>query len=132
VRERTGHQAVAGLIGVLAALVVITATACGSGGDTAGTGAAGGGDGAAVYAARCASCHGSDLGGTSKGPSHLSKVYEPSHHSDASFRRAITQGSPQHHWNFGDMPPVPGMSEADITAVIAYVRTQQQARGFKD
>ena len=102
-----------------------------SGGESA-SGGGGAGDGAKVYAAKCAECHGANLEGTSKGPSHLSRVYEPSHHSDASFRRAIVQGAPAHHWNFGDMPPVQGMSDADVTAVIAFVRAQQQARGYSD
>jgi mono/diheme cytochrome c family protein len=115
---------------VLAGVVLFGAglsAAC-SGGETASGG--GGGDGAKVYAAKCAECHGANLEGTSRGPSHLSRVYEPSHHSDAAFKRAILQGSPAHHWNFGDMPPVQGMSEGDITAVIAYIRGQQQSRGF--
>jgi hypothetical protein len=30
------------------------------------------------------------------------------------------------------MPPVEGMTEAETTAVIAFVRAQQQSRGFKD
>ena len=35
-----------------------------------------------LYAANCAECHGADLRGTDKGPSHLSEVYEPGHHAD--------------------------------------------------
>ena len=113
--------------------LVLTVAACGGGGgESANPSGGSGGDGAKVYAAKCASCHGDQLQGTDKGPSHLSRIYEPSHHSDASFRQAITKGSPAHHWRFGDMPPVQGMSEADITAVIAFVRSQQQARGFID
>ncbi len=87
--------------------------------------------GADVYAASCASCHGDDLRGTDKGPSHLSIVYEPNHHGDASFRSAIINGVPQHHWNFGDMEPVEGLSAAEIDAVIAYVRTEQERLGFE-
>ena len=88
-------------------------------------------DGAAVYEQSCASCHGSDLRGTDKGPSHLSQVYEPNHHGDAAFRAAIVDGSPAHHWDFGDMPPVEGLSDSEVDAVIAYVRQQQQERGFE-
>lgn len=87
--------------------------------------------GAAVYADRCSSCHGTDLRGTDKGPSHLSKVYEPGHHNDLSFRKAIATGSPAHHWSFGDMAPVPGLSEDEIVSVIAYVRSVQQREGFE-
>ena len=84
-----------------------------------------------VYAQSCASCHGQDLEGTDRGPSHLSIVYEPSHHPDGAFRAAIANGAPQHHWGFGPMPPVPGLSADDVEAVIAFVRAEQDARGFE-
>jgi len=87
--------------------------------------------GETVYADNCAECHGEDLRGTDRGPSHLSQVYEPGHHPDASFAAAIAQGSAQHHWDFGDMPPVEGLDEAETAAVIAYVRSVQQAEGFE-
>ena len=35
-------------------------------------------------------------------------IYEPSHHSDESFQRAVAMGVRGHHWPFGDMPPVGG------------------------
>ena len=85
-----------------------------------------------VYDESCASCHGLDLRGTDEGPSFLSIVYEPNHHTDASFRSAILNGAPQHHWPFGDMEPVEGLSVDDVGAVISYVRAQQQRLGFED
>lgn len=88
--------------------------------------------GAEVYGESCASCHGADLRGTDKGPSHLSVVYEPNHHTDDSFRNSIANGAPQHHWNFGDMEPVEGLSNDDVEAVIAYVRAEQERQGFED
>lgn len=87
--------------------------------------------GAEVYAETCASCHGTDLQGTNKGPSHLSIVYEPNHHNDDSFRSAIANGSPQHHWPFGDMPAIEGLSADDVDAVIVYVRAEQERQGFE-
>lgn len=87
--------------------------------------------GAALYQQSCASCHGSDLGGTAMGPSHLSQVYAPDHHSDASFRAAISQGSPAHHWELGDMPPVEGLDDDEVELIIAYVREQQETRGLE-
>lgn len=117
------------LVVVLAALGGVLA---GCGDDGGGDGAAAPADrGAAVYAGSCAACHGADLRGTERGPSHLSQVYEPGHHPDESFRRAIAQGVPAHHWSFGDMPPVPGLDRADVDAVIAYVREQQATHGFE-
>lgn len=87
--------------------------------------------GETIYQAKCASCHGIDLRGTDKGPSHLSVVYEPNHHGDIAFELAIKTGTPQHHWRFGDMAPIEGMTDEDIAAVTAYVREQQQIHGFE-
>ncbi|MDE0267728.1 MAG: cytochrome c [Acidimicrobiaceae bacterium] len=88
-------------------------------------------DGIAVYQAHCASCHGSDLRGTDRGPSLFSIVYEPGHHSDTAFRLAIRNGTRQHHWRFGDMPPVDNITDNEIEAVIAYIRNEQNRFGFE-
>lgn len=87
--------------------------------------------GADLYAANCASCHGEDLRGTDQGPSHLSRVYEPSHHADGAFQLAVLIGSRQHHWDFGNMPPVEGLSEGDVDAIVAFVRENQRLEGFE-
>lgn len=87
-------------------------------------------DGADVYEARCASCHGADLRGTDKGPSPLSIVYEPGHHGDDSYRSAIRNGARQHHWGFGDMPAVTDITDEQIETVISYIRGNQQRLGF--
>lgn len=87
--------------------------------------------GEALYQAHCASCHGTDLRGTDKGPSHLSVVYEPNHHGDASFLLAVRNGSLQHHWRFGDMEPIEGLSDEDVAAITAFVREQQEIQGFE-
>lgn len=92
----------------------------------------GGIDGAVVYSTSCASCHGADLQGTDKGPSHLSTVYEPNHHTDDAFRSAIANGAPQHHWNFGAMEPIEGLSDNEVEAVIAFVRSEQERLGFEE
>jgi mono/diheme cytochrome c family protein len=87
--------------------------------------------GEALYAQNCAQCHGSDLRGTDQGPSHLSIFYEPGHHTDDAFRSAVAFGAPQHHWNFGDMLPVPGLSSDEVDEIIAYVRMVQEREGFE-
>lgn len=126
----------------LAAAIGLAACSGDSDADDAGGGAGSGGGsggeatgdlalGAEIYAQSCASCHGDDLRGTDRGPSHLSIVYEPGHHSDESFRAAIREGSSQHHWSFGDMPPVEGLDDEQIDAVIAYVREVQEREGFE-
>lgn len=119
--------------GVLAVALALGVAACGSDDQTS----ADSGDdpvhvlGAEVYQQSCASCHGEDLRGTDRGPSHLSIVYEPNHHPDDSFRSAIANGARQHHWPFGDMPPVEGLSDDEVEAVIAFVRSEQQRLGFE-
>lgn len=87
--------------------------------------------GASLYQAHCAECHGTDLRGTDKGPSHLSIVYEPNHHGDGAFLLAIQRGAPAHHWSFGDMPRIEGLTGDDIAAITAYVREQQRLHGFE-
>ena len=109
-------------------LLALFAGACSSDDSTARGGDSSGG--AELYGQSCASCHGADLRGTDQGPSHLSQVYAPDHHPDASFRAAVTQGSRAHHWDFGDMPPVEGLSEQEIDLIIAYVREQQEIHGL--
>jgi mono/diheme cytochrome c family protein len=42
----------------------------------------------------------------------------------------VTQGSAAHHWDFGDMPPVEGLSDEEIDLIIAYVREQQETHGL--
>ena len=121
-------------VALLPALVAVVLSAAGCGTDDAGPSASAGpalDRGAQVYAEACASCHGSDLRGTDKGPSHLSIVYEPNHHTDDSFRNAIANGARQHHWSFGDMEPVEGLSDTEVEAVIAFVRAEQLRQGFE-
>jgi hypothetical protein len=57
-------------------------------------------------------------------------VYERNHHPDESFQRALEQGVRAHHWNFGDMPPVPGLDQTQIAAIVAYVRDMQDREGL--
>lgn len=109
--------------------IVLALASCGADADTRRT--AGPADGAALYGAACASCHGADLRGSPVGPSQLSEVYVPSHHSDATYRTAIKNGSPAHHWDFGPMPAFPGLSDEQITAIIGHIRTVQEREGFE-
>lgn len=85
-----------------------------------------------LYQANCAQCHGADLRGTDQGPPHLDAVYLPNHHADISFLFAVRNGVQPHHWSFGPMPPIDGVSDDDVTDIVAYVRAQQQAAGLLD
>ena len=112
----------------VAVVCVAVPAACGSDAPDANGGRV---DGAALYAERCAACHGADLRGTGMGPSQLSIVYEPDHHPDESFRAAIRDGVSPHHWDFGPMPAVSGLDDDEITAIVAYIREVQQREGFE-
>jgi len=87
--------------------------------------------GAAVFERKCAECHGGAAKGTDKGPPLVHKVYEPGHHADVSFYLAVRQGVRAHHWPFGDMPPVEGVSDEQIADIVAYVRGLQRAAGIE-
>ena len=86
--------------------------------------------GAELFAANCSECHGRTAGGSSQGPPLVHKIYEPGHHADFSFQRAVNQGSPQHHWQFGDMAPVPGLLPEEVDRIVCYVRELQYANGI--
>jgi mono/diheme cytochrome c family protein len=81
------------------------------------------------YEARCATCHGKTGGGTDRGPTFISRIYHPGHHGDAAFLIAPKQGVRAHHWGFGDMPPVPGVTDAELQSILRYVRAVQKANG---
>ena len=91
--------------------------------------------GEAVFNANCSLCHGVGATGTNQGPPLVHRVYEPGHHPDFSIRNAIAQGVKQHHWVFGNMAPVPGISDDDVEqgangSVVCYIREIQRAGGI--
>jgi mono/diheme cytochrome c family protein len=83
-----------------------------------------------VFAANCVSCHGPHATGTDSGPPLVHIIYEPSHHGDGAFYAAVRNGVRQHHWPYGNMPAVPGVSDAKTGLIIAYIRTLQRANGI--
>jgi mono/diheme cytochrome c family protein len=87
--------------------------------------------GATLFADKCGGCHGQNAAGSDKGPPLVHKTYEPSHHADESFYRAVRQGVKSHHWPFGDMLPIKGVSDEEIGQIIAYVRALQVANGIR-
>lgn len=84
-----------------------------------------------VFDVSCAACHGVNaVGVEGAGPPLIHKIYEPSHHADEAFQRAVSQGVRSHHWQFGDMPSVEGLTRGDVAMVIAYIREIQRANGI--
>lgn len=86
--------------------------------------------GSKLYQDNCAICHGKTLNGTNQGPPLLHPFYKPSHHADFTFYRAALKGVQAHHWEFGDMPPVEGISREDMDAVVPFIRWYQKEKGL--
>ena len=82
-----------------------------------------------LFSKNCASCHGANGVGTQNGPPFIHKVYEPNHHSDMAFQLAAKRGVRQHHWNFGNMPPIGDVTEEEVAETTRYVRKLQRASG---
>ena len=87
--------------------------------------------GETIFNAKCAVCHGDNAAGVDgAGPPLVHKIYEPSHHGDMAFMLAPRRGVQAHHWRFGNMAPVEGLTDADIKQIILYVRELQRANGI--
>ncbi len=85
-----------------------------------------------AFEAKCAACHGENAAGRNGiAPPFVHRIYEPNHHGDMAFVMAARSGVRAHHWRFGDMPPVKGVTKADVEAIVAYVRELQRANGIK-
>ena len=80
----------------------------------------------------CASCHGANAAGQQGiAPPLVHKIYEPGHHADGAFFLAVKQGVRAHHWPFGDMPSVEGLTQRDVERIVAYIRLLQRANGIQ-
>ena len=85
-----------------------------------------------TYEANCASCHGRNAAGQEGvAPPLVHVIYEPGHHGDESFQRAVARGARAHHWRFGDMPRVEGLNRRDVAAIVTYVRELQRANAIQ-
>ena len=86
--------------------------------------------GKTLFERNCMTCHGRHATGSDQGPPLVHRIYEPNHHGDASFRLAVRNGVRAHHWDFGNMPPVEGVSDEDAIRITRYVRELQKANGI--
>ncbi|MDA5095876.1 c-type cytochrome [Aliiroseovarius sp. KMU-50] len=84
-----------------------------------------------MFDAKCAACHGENAAGQNGvAPPLIHKIYEPSHHADEAFQRAVKIGVRAHHWKFGDMPRVEGLTRGDVQYLTQYVRELQRENGI--
>jgi len=86
--------------------------------------------GKVLFDGNCALCHGANAAGSDQGPPLVHRIYEPSHHGDMAFVLAVRQGVRAHHWRFGNMPALEGVSNEDVAQITAYVRALQRANGI--
>lgn len=86
--------------------------------------------GAKAFQENCGQCHGTWAQGTGQGPPLVHRIYEPAHHADIAFQRAVLFGVQAHHWPFGDMPPVPGVDRETVAAIVPFVRWWQGRNGI--
>ncbi|PLX34691.1 MAG: cytochrome C [Hyphomicrobiales bacterium] len=83
-----------------------------------------------LFADNCQACHGPHGAGSDSGPPLIHKIYKPNHHGDQAFHLAVQRGVRAHHWNFGNMEPVPDLGRGEVGHIIRYVRELQRANGI--
>lgn len=84
-----------------------------------------------AFEAKCASCHGANAAGQDGvAPPLVHIIYEPNHHGDESIQRAVAMGVQAHHWSFGGMPAVEGLTRGDVKMIIKYIRELQRENGI--
>ncbi len=87
--------------------------------------------GKGIFDAACAKCHGANAAGQNGvAPPLVHKIYESGHHSDMAFMMAAQNGVRAHHWDFGNMPKIDGVTQGDVKMIVAYVRELQRANGI--
>lgn len=130
-RNRTLSWAIPVVVVAVAAIVAVLLVATGDSDDPPAPGSAEQvALGAEVFEQNCATCHGPEAGGGLAGPPLTNELYVPDHHPDSAIRAAVARGVQPHHWDYAAMPPITGLSEDEVDAVIAYIRdVQRQAWG---
>ncbi len=83
-----------------------------------------------IFEAKCAVCHGANAAGQNGvGPPLIDNIYRPGHHGEGAFISAALNGVTSHHWDFGNMPKIEGVTRADIKSVVAFIRELQRENG---
>ena len=87
--------------------------------------------GEALFNAKCSACHGTNAAGQAGvAPTLVHVIYEPSHHGDSAFLSAVRNGVRAHHWPFGNMPVIEGLTDGDVVMITTYIRELQRANGI--
>ena len=84
-----------------------------------------------AFEASCISCHGENAASIGcVAPPLVHAIYERRLHGDESFQQAAAVGVRAHHWKFGNIPAVEGVTRGNIKMVTAYIRELQHANGI--
>ncbi|MCF6304884.1 MAG: cytochrome c [Rhodobacteraceae bacterium] len=87
--------------------------------------------GARIYEAKCAVCHGANAAGQNNvAPPLIDNIYRPGHHGEGAFISAALNGVTAHHWTFGNMPKIEGVTRADVKSIVVYIRELQRENGI--
>jgi len=86
--------------------------------------------GQVVFNNNCAACHGENAAGGLGGPPLIHTIYNPGHHANEAFVRAVKNGVRKHHWNFGNMPPQPQIGFSDLVFLTKFIREVQAQNGI--
>lgn len=79
----------------------------------------------------CVACHGANAAGKEGvAPPLVHIIYETNHHGDNSFYQAVRYGVRAHHWRFGNMPAIKGVSPSQVADIITYIRELQRANSI--
>lgn len=87
-------------------------------------------EGKKLFQQNCQSCHGLQGQGTNQGPPLVNNIYNPRHHANLAFNLAVKNGVRSHHWKYGDMKPLPGVSPEMVEHIIQYIRKLQKQAGI--
>ncbi len=87
--------------------------------------------GKTLFEQNCSICHGPAGDGTTQGPPLVDIIYEPNHHADVAFVLAARNGVRAHHWRFGDMAPLPDVTEEMVLEIVGYIRWLQRQVGIE-
>lgn len=78
-----------------------------------------------LYNSYCLSCHGRHGRGDGLGAPMLDSLFLAPLVPDTAFFVAVRQGANQKYYSFGAMPPLQRVSDAEVRAILGYVRWVQ-------
>lgn len=83
-------------------------------------------EGALLYDAHCALCHGPEGVGNSAGPAMTDEIYLPDQTDDVAMLLAVTDGVDPGRTDFNGMAAITHLSHSDIARITAYIRDLQE------